>query len=118
MTDKTDEGKDMPNRASDKPTDSILSWDRRVPVWGIITVLTGMFLSSVGFCLSFYISSIRMSDSLERLTIAVDKQVQNDIQRNITQIEQRAAIVELQKSVAKNERDIEILRTNQRWTPK
>lgn len=112
MTEKIEA--DMPTREDNRRT--II--ERKIPLWGIITTLAAMVVTSAGFCISFYISSIRMSDSLERLTIAVDKQVQNDIQRNITQIEQKAAIMDLQKSVAKNERDIEMLKTNQRWAPK
>jgi hypothetical protein len=106
----------MQMRAGD--SNASLSFDRRVPLWGIIVTLGGMFITCAGFCISFYISNIKMADSIDRLTTSVDKQVQNDIARNITQVRQESAIAENTKAISKLERDVELLKSNQRWAPK
>jgi len=105
---------DEEKEKDDMYDDGYFSLDRRIPVWGIIAFCLTILVSGIVGSYSFYASNLRMSDSVDKLTVAVQRLQDNQIASNIRDVQHDGQIATTMAAIAKLERDVEFLKNSQR----
>jgi hypothetical protein len=102
---------DMNARESDNQPIRI---GREIPLWGILTVIGSLFVMSY----SVYAGYGKAVEAIDRLSIAVDKLKDNQVENTIRYNTHSQILTSHTLEIQKLERDIEELKNRQRWAPK
>lgn len=87
---------------------------REIPLWGILTIA----LSLLGGSYSMYASYVKMAESVDRLSITVDKLRDGQFQFTIQDNKHDSMLTTQSLQINDMRRDIEDMKKLQRWTPR
>lgn len=113
------QGGDMTTRANDPvPPANGFSFDRKIPVWGIIVVCVTFLSSAVIASYGFYASYTEMAKSVDRLTLAVEKQRDNQTALVLKMGQHDLQIQANTQSIIDVKRDVLEIQKRTSWGPK
>lgn len=98
----------------DTDTNQKYTLKREIPLWGIVTIA----LSLLGGSYSMYASYVKMAESVDRLSITVDKLRDSQFQFTIKDNQHDSSIGNISLQMQDMRRDIEDIKKLQKWTPR
>ena len=87
---------------------------REIPLWGILTIA----LSLLGGSYSMYASYVKMAESVDRLSLTVDKLRDGQFQFTIQDNKHDSMLTTQSLQIQDIRRDIEDIKKLQKWTPR